>query len=570
MRKVWKRCLLLLGILYFAVCAPQEEAYAAGNLSVSAAAVSSSKIQVKWNLSEEADRYVVYRSSSSAGNYQKMTETSQNSYKDVAVRSAVNYYYRIVPVSRETGAEMEQDAGAVKVKTPAKVSITKVQVKSSNKLRISWDASAGSSGYQLFRSESEAGNYTGIARIDGKMTCSYTDSQIKAGKIYYYKVRPTNQKHSGVGTFSQSKRGKTIGQASIVSIRSLSSNKIQIAWKKVSNASTYEVYRSTSENGSYKKIANLKNNARSYTDQSVKSGKKYYYKIVAAGNFDGVRITSGYSDAAAFRALQQVKISSVRVTPDDGLKLKWSKVTGATKYKIYRASSQNGSYKKIATINNGSTLNYTDRTVISGKTYYYKVQAYSDDKGIIIAGNGNKSEPKGAATGYSIMGDTTVTADQMEGLFAASGRKYPSDIYKDKGAKNIQKFCEIIIDECEQEGVRAEVVFAQVCLETGYLSFGGQVSAGQCNFSGIGATDDGASGAVFPSVRIGIRAQVQHLKGYASTEDLNGECVDPRFVYLTSLRGSAKNVQDLGGGKWATDPVYAMKLMNLIKEMKKY
>ncbi len=48
-----------------------------------------------------------------------------------------------------------------------------------------------------------------------------------------------------------------------------------------------------------------------------------------------------------------------------------------------------------------------------------------------------------------------------------------------------------MFEKLKKEGVRAEVVFAQVCLETGYLSFGGQVSAEQCNFSGLGATDDG-------------------------------------------------------------------------------
>ncbi len=189
---------------------------------------------------------------------------------------------------------------------------------------------------------------------------------------------------------------------------------------------------------------------------------------------------------------------------------------------------------------------------------------------MVIAGSGNRSDAKGASTGYSIMGETTVTAEQMAALYKSSGKKYPADVYKDKGAKNILKFCEIVIEESEAEGVRAEVIFAQVCLETGYLSFGGQVSPYQCNFSGIGATDDGAAGATFPDVRTGLRAQVQHLKGYASTEDLNQACVDPRFSYLAYKRGIAKNVQDLGAGNWATDPAYAMKLMTLIKKMKAY
>ena len=96
------------------------------------------------------------------------------------------------------------------------------------------------------------------------------------------------------------------------------------------------------------------------------------------------------------------------------------------------------------------------------------------------------------------------------------------------------------------------------------------MKAPQCNFAGLGATDDGASGATFPNVRTGLRAQVQHLKGYASTEDLNKKCVDPRFHYLAARRGTAKYVQSLGNGNWATDPLYASKLMRLIQQMKSY
>ena len=126
------------------------------------------------------------------------------------------------------------------------------------------------------------------------------------------------------------------------------------------------------------------------------------------------------------------------------------------------------------------------------------------------------------------------------------------------------------MEESEKEGVKAEVIFAQICLETGYLQFYGQVSVEQCNFSGLGATDDGAAGATFPDVKTGIRAQVQHLKGYASKDSLNEACVDPRFSYLSSRRGTAKHVEDLGGGNWATDPDYAVKLKKLINTMKTY
>lgn len=570
MKKNWKRSLFLITILTLAVIMTPRRIDAATGMQVTAAASSSSKIKIKWNSVDGAGSYVVYRGASAEGSFQKMATTQGTAYSDSSVRPGANYCYKIVPVSRETGKEMKKEAASVKAKTPAKTFIEKVQAKSPTKIAIRWQASAGSSGYIVYRSSSEHGGYSEIDRIDGKSETSYQDTEVTPGKTYYYKIRPTNQGHTGFGSYSEPAKGRTIAKAVITSITSISSSKIQITWKKVGNAASYEIYRSTSEKGNYKKIATVSKGGRKYLDQSVKSGKRYFYKIVAAGTFDGARITGGYSDPASFRALKQVKISSVKVTPDDGLKIKWTKVSGATKYKIFRAQSKKGTYKAVATVEGASSVTYTDTKVVPGKTYYYKVQAYSDNKGIIIAGSGTKSEAKGASTGYVIMGETSVTAQQMQSLYKSSGKKYPSGIYKDKGAGSLEKFCNIVISECEKEGVKAEVVFAQICLETGYLSFGGQVGADQCNFAGIGATDDGAAGATFSSVKLGIRAQVQHLKGYASRDDLNQSCVDPRFHYLSSKRGIAKHVQDLGGGNWATDPAYSLKLMNLIKTMKNY
>lgn len=569
MKKIANQGILLLCILFLSVFVP-EHAYAYSNVRATATAVSSSKIEVKWNASDFAGSYAVYRRTSSEGVFQKISTTDDTVYRDVKVSPAVNYYYKIVPINKANGIEMEGMQSTVKARAPMKVSIEKIKVKSPTQMQIFWKASAGSTGYQLYRSEGKSGRYTELAVISGKNNCSYADKSVRPGKIYYYKVRPVSRGQGSVGSFSAPVMGRTVPKTSITSIASLSSDMMQITWKKVSNASSYEVYRSTKKDGGYKKLATFKSNVRKYTDKRVKSGKKYYYKVVAVGKLNGERITSGYSEAASFRALQKVKITSVRVTDDDGLKIRWGKVAGATKYRIYRSTSRSGGFRRIAIVKASAGLSYTDNKVTSGATYYYKVQAFSDEKGVISAGSGTRSDALGASTYYAIMGKTTVTADQMAALFNASGKSFASSFYKNKGAKNIKQFCEIVIDECEKEGVRAEVVFAQVCLETGYLQFYGQVSMSQCNFSGLGATDDGAAGATFPDIKTGIRAQVQHLKGYASKDDLNQKCVDPRFIYLSSRRGTAKYVQNLGNGNWATDPDYASKLMRLIKAMKSY
>ena len=122
------------------------------------------------------------------------------------------------------------------------------------------------------------------------------------------------------------------------------------------------------------------------------------------------------------------------------------------------------------------------------------------------------------------------------------------------------------MEEANAEGVKAEVLFAQAMLETGNLKFGGDVSSSQCNFGGIGATGGGVKGATFSNVREGLRAQVQHLKAYASTASLNNACVDPRFSLVT--RGSAKTVEQLSG-KWATGADYGKNIVNIINRIKK-
>ena len=120
---------------------------------------------------------------------------------------------------------------------------------------------------------------------------------------------------------------------------------------------------------------------------------------------------------------------------------------------------------------------------------------------------------------YTIMGCTTVDAEDMVAQYEAQNVEYPSDVLTEGGAPDIDSFCTIVIEEADAEGVRGEVVYEQAMLETGWLQFGGDASAGQFNFSGLGTTGGGVAGNSFPDVRTGIRAQVQHLKAYASSEE---------------------------------------------------
>ena len=159
------------------------------------------------------------------------------------------------------------------------------------------------------------------------------------------------------------------------------------------------------------------------------------------------------------------------------------------------------------------------------------------------------------STKTSIIGNTTKSAQELANYFNSKAA-FPTSFY----GMSAVEFANIYIEECKTEGVRPEVAFAQMCLETGYLQYGGDVKREQFNFAGIGATG-GVPGNSFADVRTGIRAQVQHLKAYASKEGLVNECVDPRYQYVN--KGCAPTVGDLAG-KWATDVNYGNKLVTVM------
>ena len=170
----------------------------------------------------------------------------------------------------------------------------------------------------------------------------------------------------------------------------------------------------------------------------------------------------------------------------------------------------------------------------------------------------------------------------MVQFYKNTGVTYPTEKLNKGGAESIEKFASIYYEEATAEGVDPAVAWCQSMKETGWLQFGGQVKIEQFNFAGLGATDNGASGADFSKygengVRMGVRAQIQHLKAYAvsglTEKDLKYTCVDPRFRLVN--KGSAKYVEWLGthenpiGAGWATGVEYGQGIIKLMNQLEK-
>lgn len=128
----------------------------------------------------------------------------------------------------------------------------------------------------------------------------------------------------------------------------------------------------------------------------------------------------------------------------------------------------------------------------------------------------------------------------------------------------VRELVSYYIEEAAAEGVNHEVAFVQMCLETGFLRYGGLVTEDMNNFCGLGSTGPGEPGLRFSSANIGVRAHIQHLKAYATEKPLERELVDPRNRWVK--KGSVPIVKKLAG-TWAADRQYADKLGVILKRL---
>ncbi len=227
-------------------------------------------------------------------------------------------------------------------------------------VKVTWGTVKGADIYRVYR-KTGTGSYEYI----GSTTNTYfNDKEAGAGKTCRYRIRAKNE--AGYSEYSASLAIKHVDEPTLKSIEN-SAYGVLIKWGKVTGAEKYNVYRKVS-GGEYKYIGATSDTY--YTDKTVKSGTKYYYAIRAKRD-DSI---SSQSASLSKYYLADPTLKTPTSTTS-GIKLSWSKVTGAEGYIIYRKTGS-GSYTKLKTEKGISNLSYTDSSAKKGKKYYYKVKAY--------------------------------------------------------------------------------------------------------------------------------------------------------------------------------------------------
>ena len=320
---------------------------------------------VTWTAVKNAETYSVWRKTSSTG-WKKLDTVEGTTYTDKTAESNQTYYYTIRCMNAGKNiCTSDYNRTGTKAYYLAASNISSLTL-TSNGIVVKWNKVAGAKSYRIYRKTT--GGYTRIGTVNNGNTTSYTDTTAESGKTYTYAVKPYN------GNDSADYTGKQVTYLAAPTLSTLANaaNGVSLKWNSISGAQKYYIYRKEG-NGGYKKIAEVKD-AVSYTDKSVTSGKNYTY---------AVRALKGSSMSAytgkSINYLAQANVSALN-NKDNGIEVKWSKVSGAKGYYVYRKEGKN-SYRKIATITNANTTSYTDTSVKNnnGKAYTYTVRAYANN-----------------------------------------------------------------------------------------------------------------------------------------------------------------------------------------------
>jgi N-acetylmuramoyl-L-alanine amidase/PKD repeat protein len=112
--------------------------------------------------------------------------------------------------------------------------------------------------------------------------------------------------------------------------------------------------------------------------------------------------------------------------------------------------------------------------------------------------------------------------------------------------------------------IRADIAWAQMCHETAFLQFTGDVKPGQNNFCGLGATGGGAPGNSFATEELGVIAHYAHLAWYFYLSDVNEYCTksyDPRHFGTTHINYTGNTTLGFLNGRWAPGATYTDKII---------
>ena len=293
----------------------------------------------------------------------------------------------------------------------------------SNKIGLKWNKTEGATGYSVYYSDADKG--TVYAKVCDVTQTSAVVSNLKQATMYYLKVAAYVEK-SGKRQYGPTTRLTTATQPEKPTslLRTHSSNIVEVKWNVNNNATGYKVFRSSAESGNefvLVKTISGKNNNR-YTDENVKLGKIYVYKIVTYR-----KLTNGnmyHSPGSSITCLAGLCAPGFSIsTKLYKVTVNWNKNAYATRYDIYYSTNQNATAYTFAGSSTGSS--FTTARLSANQKLYFRVYPIYKGNGKTITGTANTKAITVSNAIYGVATGSTyveISISQQRMWFYKSGK----------------------------------------------------------------------------------------------------------------------------------------------------
>lgn len=338
-------------------------------------------LKISWSEVQGASGYYVYRSTDGS-NYKKCKTTSKTHYTDKTVSKGINASYKVRAYFSYAGEIHKSVTIAVqgcRMDAPVVTSISDKK----NGVKIEYHQVEGATDYYIYRKASGDSTYrlirTQPAKTSGTVS-SYTDENaVVSGTTYRYRVVAAcvyDEEHKCISDTSNSLSIVYLGVPDVKV--SLGASEMKLSWKGIDKANGYNVYRSTdgSKFQLVKTVTDL-----NYTDKSADNpGQTYWYRVSAIRKVSD-RVTAGDVGKAKAMFISAPRIKSIRSTASGKMKISWTKVKGATGYRIIYSTSKGMKKCKSVVVKGKSTTVKTIKNLKGSKKYYVKVLAIREKNG---------------------------------------------------------------------------------------------------------------------------------------------------------------------------------------------
>lgn len=348
-----------------------------------ASSVSSSSIKLTWTPLSVVTGYRIYRYSYSSKKYVTVAtidSPSASSYIDSRLGAGVTYKYKIKAYTKFSSStiwhKVSNEVSAVTL--PGKVTGLKVTGISAKSLTLSWNKEKNIDGYLVYVWNKKSSAWDKIAKLSGADSTSYTHSGLKAGTEYSYSVMAYYKKGSSYKYADRSAAvttctGPSAPKKLTVSARTTTS--ITLTWRKVPNASGYIIYKYDSKKKTYKRVGKITDPSKtSLKVTKLKSTTSYTFavkayrtnnKLVSYG--DKKVVTTSTKPVTLNKTYKYTKLGSKTI-------LRWSKISGASGYIIYKYNKKTHKYARVTIIRDASVCSYIGKTLPS--KYGYRIRVY--------------------------------------------------------------------------------------------------------------------------------------------------------------------------------------------------